>query len=83
VATEVEARLTPIGYPRDDEHPTFVPHLTLARFREPTDLRKLGAALGADPVGPAWDVDEIVLYESELRPEGARHTARARFSVGR
>jgi 2'-5' RNA ligase len=79
----VKARLTPLGYPRDDAHPMFVPHLTLARFRAPTDLRRLGAELGADPVGPAWRVEEIVLYESELRPEGARHTARARIPVGR
>jgi 2'-5' RNA ligase len=83
LAREVEARLTPIGHPRDGAHPVFVPHLTLARFREPTDLRPLAAEFGPDQVGAAWPVEEIVLYESELRAEGARHTARARFSVGR
>jgi 2'-5' RNA ligase len=83
LASEVEARLAPIGCERDDAHPVFVPHMTLARFREPTDLRRLVAQFGPDPVGPAWDVEEIVLYESELRPEGARHRARTRVSVGR
>jgi 2'-5' RNA ligase len=83
LAGEVQARLTPIGYPRDRAHPVFVPHLTLARFREPTDLRRLAADFGTDPVGAAWQVEQIVLYESELRAEGARHTARARVSVGR
>ncbi|MDQ1478129.1 MAG: 2,3-cyclic 3-phosphodiesterase [Actinomycetota bacterium] len=81
LASEVEARLTPIGYGRDDRQPVFVPHLTLARFREPTDLRRLAAEFGPDPVGPSWEVEEMVLYESELRPEGARHTARTRVSV--
>jgi 2'-5' RNA ligase len=83
LAAQVAARLTPIGYERDDRQPNFVPHLTLARFREPIDLRPLCTALGPDPVGTEWDVEEIVLYESELLPEGARHTARARVPVGR
>lgn len=83
LAAQVEARLAPIGYERDDRGPKFVPHLTLARFREPIDLRPLCTALGHDPVGTAWEVEEIVLFESELRPEGASHTARTSVPVGR
>jgi 2'-5' RNA ligase len=83
LAAQVEARLAPVGYERDDRGPRFVPHLTLARFREPIDLRPLCTALGPDPVGTEWEVEEIVLYESELRPDGARHTARTRVPVGR
>jgi len=41
------------------------------------------AAIGREPVGPAWRVDEVVLYESVLHPRGAQHFARARFPIGR
>jgi hypothetical protein len=40
------------------------------------------AAIGSGPVGPAWPVDEIVVFESFLRPQGARHVARARIPIG-
>lgn len=79
LAAQVERRLAPLGHVRDVREEKFLPHLTLARFREPTDLRPPCAAIGREPVGAAWRVDEIVLYESVLRPEGARHVARARI----
>jgi len=77
LAVEIERRLAPLGYGRDLREPAFVPHLTLARFREPTDLRRLCAAIGPEPAGPVWRVEEVVLYESVLRPQGAQHVVRA------
>lgn len=79
LAAQVEATLAPLGYARDPGEKTFLPHMTLARFREPTDLRPLCAAIGPEPTGPAWPVGEVVLYESVLRPQGAQHVARALF----
>ena len=76
LAAQVGERILPLGY-GPDEHRVFVPHLTLARFREPTDVRALCAAVGPEPVGSPWPVTEVVLFESELHPDGARHTARA------
>jgi 2'-5' RNA ligase len=58
---------------RSDEKP-FVPHLTLARVRDPRDARGWEAAAAevrAD-LGPAW-VSGVGLMESELRREGARY----------
>jgi 2'-5' RNA ligase len=83
LAAQVERRLAPLGYERDDRDRPLRPHLTLARFRAPTDLRALCGDIGSDPVGPAWRVEEMVLYESELQPGGAQHTARTRLPVGR
>jgi 2'-5' RNA ligase len=83
LAAEVERRLAPLGHERDDRGKPFRPHLTLARFRAPTDLRPLCGDIGSDPVGAAWRVDEMVLYESVLRPRGAEHTARALLPIGR
>lgn len=81
LAARVEGRLAPLGYARDAGEKAFLAHLTLARFREPTDLRALCAAIGPDPVGDAWSVDEVVLYESRLRPQGAEHVARGQLRV--
>jgi 2'-5' RNA ligase len=82
LAAEVEERLAPLGYARERPGDAFLPHLTLARHRTPTDLRRVCAAIGPEPVGPPWTVDEIVLFESELRTDGARHTVRARVVIG-
>jgi 2'-5' RNA ligase len=76
LAAQVERRLAPLGHARDPGEKAFLSHLTLARFREPTDLRALCAAIGPEPVGSAWRVEEVVLYESRLRPQGAQHLAR-------
>jgi 2'-5' RNA ligase len=83
LAAQVERRLAPLGHVRDVREKSFRPHLTLARFREPTDLRPLCSAIGPEPVGPAWRVDDLVLYESVLRPRGAQHVAWARVPTGR
>jgi RNA 2',3'-cyclic 3'-phosphodiesterase len=82
VAGQVAARLGPLGYARDEESKDFLAHLTIARFREPRDLRPLCAEIGEEAVGPAWRADEVILYESVLSSEGARHIERARLSTG-
>jgi 2'-5' RNA ligase len=81
LAAEVEERLAPLGHAGKQRGEVFLPHLTVARHRTPTDLRSVCAAIGAEPVGPPWTVDEIVLFESEVRPDGARHTVSARVAI--
>ena len=83
LAAQVERRLAPLGHVRAGGEETFRPHLTLARFRRPSDLRPLCVAVGPAPIGPAWRVDEVVLYESVLSPQGAQHAARARVPTRR
>jgi 2'-5' RNA ligase len=82
VAEQVAARLAPWGYTRDEDSQDFLPHLTIARFREPTDLRPLCAQIGDDAVGPAWRADDVILFESRLSPGGAKHIERARYPTG-
>jgi 2'-5' RNA ligase len=82
VAEQVAARLEPMGYTRDEESKEFLAHLTIARFREPTDLRPLCAEIGDEAVGPAWRAEAVLLYESVLSSEGARHFERARLPTG-
>jgi 2'-5' RNA ligase len=81
LAARVERRLAPMGHVLEHREHGFVAHVTLGRFREPTDLRPVRAAIGNEPVGPAWLVDEILLFESRLRPQGVRHIVRARIPL--
>jgi 2'-5' RNA ligase len=76
----VGALLGPLGYPPEDRE--YHPHLTLARWKTPADLRETVTALETGPVGPAWTVEEVVLFESLTKPTGAEHVERARFALG-
>jgi 2'-5' RNA ligase len=60
----------------------YRPHLTVGRAAGPSDLRDAVAALdGAEP-GPAWSVEEVVLFESDTRPDGVVHTEIGRCPLG-
>lgn len=72
IAERVESSLEPLGFPREDGD--FAPHLTLGRWRSP------GVRPGAlkDQI-EKWRqhnfgqsrVDEVVLFQSDLKPTGA------------
>lgn len=79
LAAAVGALLTPLGHEPDDR--PYHPHLTLARCKVPSDLRTAVAALGSEPVGQAWTVSEIVVFESQLRRSGAEYIPRARIAL--
>jgi 2'-5' RNA ligase len=71
------------GYPAEDR--PFVPHVTLFRVRSGSD-RERARSLLADPQLAALRLGEgvareLVLVESQLSPEGARHTVRARAKL--
>jgi 2'-5' RNA ligase len=61
-----------LGYVTDER--PFRAHLTLARAARPADLRDAIAALDAAGPGLAWTASEVVLFESDARPDGAVHT---------
>jgi len=77
VAGVVAGILGPLGYEADQ----FRPHLTVARLRVPGDVSSALAALGRDPVGPDFRVEEVILSESRLSPRGPTYTALARFPL--
>src|SRR5262245_16893474 len=80
LAAAVGVLLAPLGH--EPEARAFHPHLTLARCKAPADLRPIVAALGSDPVGPAWTASEVVVFESRLRRDGAQYLPRARIPLG-
>jgi 2'-5' RNA ligase len=66
--------------PRD--RTAYVPHLTLARLKSPKKLTEDVAALAAISIGPPWTVEELTLFESETRREGAVYHEIARLPLG-
>ncbi len=81
LAGGVARQLTPLGF--QPEARSFVPHLTLVRCAGPTDLRAAVAALGAEAFGASWAVEELTVYESQLRDDGPRYIERARIPLPR
>lgn len=80
LAGAVTGALAPLGYP-GEERP-FSPHLTVARLRVPANVAAAVTALGTEPVGPAWTVGEITLYQSRLSPKGATYSPLAQLPLG-
>jgi RNA 2',3'-cyclic 3'-phosphodiesterase len=77
LAVAVEAAAVRAGFP--PEARPFRPHLTLGRVRD----RAHPAVAAAGPLEPApFRVAEVVLYRSELLPEGALHTPVERMALG-
>ena len=60
----------------------FEPHLTLARLKRTVDMTDDVAALRGVPIGPAWELRDLVLFESETRRSGAVYTEHGRFTLG-
>lgn len=77
LARKLDSASRAVGAPR--EHKPFEPHLTLARLREP---QRVELERAAPPDSVAWTVSEVVLFESRLSPNGARHVPLARFPLG-
>jgi 2'-5' RNA ligase len=79
LATDVNRVLTSIGVPREEK--LFVPHLTIARFKE----TRLSPALQAeiekhkDQSFGSCTADEIHLIESRLKSSGAEYTTLRSF----
>ena len=58
----------------------FSPHLTVARFDRPADVRAIVHRPAGEHVGEAWRVDELVLVESVLGQGPARHRVHTRIA---
>jgi 2'-5' RNA ligase len=80
-ALELEARAERLGIPR--ERRAFRPHLTLGRVKEHARLPALEGAIRRESGyrGPTFPVRELVLFQSERGPEGARYRAHQRIPL--
>jgi RNA 2',3'-cyclic 3'-phosphodiesterase len=78
----VEDALVPLGFAPEDR--PYRAHLTLGRVKGRRHLQLLQEAVlrRQDFQAEAFDVTQVVLYRSELRPEGARYTVLFRAPLG-
>jgi 2'-5' RNA ligase len=80
-AKTIEARLEPLGFPRETR--VFSPHITLARFDSAKGLDALRAALEklGTPEFGATTAREFHLYQSVLKHGGAEYTRLASYPL--
>jgi len=80
LADRVERRCAVLGYPPEGR--PFRPHVTLGRVRTGARLRpEVMARLGEIELGGGFVADELVLYESQLGKDGARHLRRGAYEL--
>jgi len=79
LAAAVEQATAAIGIAREERE--FVPHLTLARLGA-RDIRAVLREVGDGPVGDAWLVDAVTLFESVREGRGVRYVVRASSVLG-
>ncbi len=79
----VERQLVEAGFAEEERE--FSPHLTLARIRQPpspgTAERVARALEAVSPPNAGFEVEEVVLMRSTLRPEGAVYGRLSAFAL--
>ncbi len=81
IQARLEENLAPLGFAREKRG--FRPHLTLGRVKDRRNRQALIDAMTAlqSPKFNSFDVTEIILYKSDLRPSGAIYTKLHRMSL--
>ena len=84
LAERVETALEPLGFPREQRN--FSPHLTLGRWRGSTPQAKRlkeQLALWQNHDFGQSKVDEVVLFQSVLKSEGAHYSPLGEITLNR
>jgi 2'-5' RNA ligase len=78
---ELDERLVAVGFPREGRE--FHGHLTLGRFAEGADGGRIAEEIApyAAAVFGDFEVRELVLFQSDLRPQGPVYTPLARAKL--
>lgn len=71
------------GFAEKVEDRPYSPHLTLGRVRGGRDLDALSDAVAAmaGQKGPAFEARDVVIFRSDLSPQGPMHSALARVPL--
>ena len=71
---DLDERLEPLGFPRETR--PFRAHLTMGRAKGKVDPQSLVDAItaGAEWASPTFTADRLILFKSDLKPDGAVHT---------
>ncbi len=77
-AKAVESATAGLGQPVPERR--FYGHMTIARGRRGTDLRRDRRLL--TPLAVSWPVSSLSLVQSQLHPDGARYSDLERLPIG-
>jgi len=77
----IESGLEKIGFPREKRK--FSPHITIARTKRDKNLHKLCRQMAASKLPSSnFRVNEVVIYQSILGPQGPKYIPVARCPLG-
>ena len=80
IGDEIERVSSRLGFPREKR--PFSPHLTIARIREPEKGKRLAESyLQSRFASVEFSVNELVLYESVLKPAGSTYRVISRHKL--
>jgi 2'-5' RNA ligase len=80
LAESIEMRLEPLGFEREKR--AFAAHLTLGRIQSPAGCEEVIAAMEREPFRTdPYRIEEVVLYQSELKSSGPVYTALGRVQL--
>lgn len=81
--SKITSASSAFGAPPEDR--PFKPHLTLARLKDPgrDKITDLEHAIGRGfQIDPPWQVDQVLLMQSHLSPNGSTYEPLATFKLG-
>ena len=83
LASRIESAMAGLGFERETR--PFKPHITVGRIKKPKRNRRLKAALASlkDREFGSLVAREVVLFKSQLHPDGAIYTPLARIPLER
>ena len=68
------------GFPKEDR--AYRPHLTIARIRRPEGARRLADAhLQMQFPASEFELNELIVFRSELSPKGSKYTAVSKHPI--
>jgi 2'-5' RNA ligase len=77
----MEQALGKVGFPAEGR--AFSPHLTIGRFRSERNLAKLLEIASRSKIASEpFPVEEVLIYESRLTPQGPQYTVLAKCTLG-
>lgn len=79
IANKIEEVMTNLGFEKETR--VFTPHLTLARVKDTPCYLKDFPSITSD--SPPFFVEELVLYQSLLKPDGPLYTRLASFPLNK
>jgi 2'-5' RNA ligase len=80
LAAVAEAEMEKLGYARESR--PFAAHVTIGRVKEGKGAEEVLAPFRQTDFGSS-SINEVILYESQMRSTGSEYTALARMALGR